>query len=177
MILVPSNESQEYISIGTWLKDKLLYHIRSSHNKVKRLQVNFGEVWFCDLGYNIGREKNKVRPVLVLSNNKINKSEKVVVVAITDAIGKLNKQNLPAQDSWYLLYSDTQDVTKMFAPGRLIPNNQKAYSFLEKDSVLQCEEIRSVSKVRLDATRGCIGKLSEADMNNIKSKFKRAYNL
>ena len=52
-----------------------------------------------------------------------------------------------------------------------------SYSFLEKDSVLQCEEIRSVSKVRLDVTRGCIGKLSEADMNNIKSKFKRAYNL
>ena len=34
------------------------------------------------LGYNIGTEKNKMRPVLVMSNNKINNSEKVVVVVL-----------------------------------------------------------------------------------------------
>ncbi|WP_278603914.1 type II toxin-antitoxin system PemK/MazF family toxin, partial [Blautia massiliensis (ex Durand et al. 2017)] len=40
----------------------------------KHRQVLHGQIWFCDLGYNIGTEKNKMRPVLVMSNNKINNS-------------------------------------------------------------------------------------------------------
>ncbi len=51
-----------------------------------------------------------MRPVLVMSNNKINNSEKVVVVCITDAKGKVNARCLPIQDSWFLLYSDTEAV-------------------------------------------------------------------
>ena len=43
-----------------------------------------------------------MRPVLVMSNNKINNSEKIVVVCITDAKGKTNANNLPVQDSWFL---------------------------------------------------------------------------
>ena len=39
--------------------------------------------------YNIGTEKNKLRPVLVMSNNRINNSEKVVIICITDAKGKV----------------------------------------------------------------------------------------
>lgn len=53
-----------------------------------------------------------MRPVLVISNNKINNSEKVVVVCITDAKGKVNARCLPIQDSWFLLYSDTEDEEK-----------------------------------------------------------------
>lgn len=50
--------------------------------------------WFCDLGYNIGTEKNNMRPVLVMSNNKINNSEKVVVVCITDAKGWMRTEDV-----------------------------------------------------------------------------------
>ena len=49
--------------------------------------------------------------------------------------------------------------------------------FLDKDSMIQCEEIRAVSKARLDANRGCIGTLTPEDFNLVKGKFKRAYNL
>ena len=51
------------------------------------------------------------------------------------------------------------------------------YEFLDKDSMIQCEEIRAVSKSRLDANRGCIGTLTPEDFNLVKGKFKRAYNL
>ena len=50
-------------------------------------------------------------------------------------------------------------------------------NFLDKDSMIQCEEIRAVSKARLDANRGCIGTLTPEDFNLVKGKFKRAYNL
>lgn len=170
-------EAQEYYNIASWLKDKVNYNRISKYRSNKNRQVLHGEIWYCDLGYNVGTEKNKVRPVLVVSNNKINNSEKVVVVSITDAKGKLNSRNLPAQDSWLLLYSTTTDIDKMIYPGRSVPSHMYAYGFLDKDSMLQCEEIRAVSKSRLDATRGCIGTLQPCDFALFKKKFQRSFNL
>ena len=79
--------------------------------------------------------------------------------------------------SWFLLYSDTEDEEKQVIPGRTIPASMHTYEFLDKDSMIQCEEIRAVSKSRLDANRGCIGALTPEDFNLVKGKFKRAYNL
>ncbi len=81
-----------------------------------------------------------------MSNNRINNSEKVVIICITDAKGKVNANNLPAQDSWFLLYSGTSDEDKMISPGRQVPASMHVYDFLDKDSMVQCEEIRAVSK-------------------------------
>ena len=170
-------ETEEYYNIACWLSKKLNYNRISKYTKYKRSQILHGQIWYCDLGFNVGAEKNKMRPVLVMSNNKINTSEKIVVISITDAKNKLNANNLPVQDSWFLLYSTTQDPTKMISPGRVIPSGMNAYSFLEKDSVVQCEEIRSVSKARLDYKRGCIGTLTTKDFDQIKGKFCRAYNI
>jgi len=170
-------EAQEYYNIASWLKDKVHYHSISKRIAIKRAQVNHGEIWYCDLGYNVGAEKNKCRPVLVISNNKINNSGKVVVLCITEAKGKLNARNLPSQDSWFLLYCTTTDDDKKIFPGRPIPPKMTSYSFLDKDSVVQCEEIKAVSKARLDMTRGPIGILTPTDFQLIKQKFRRAYNL
>ena len=170
-------ETQEYYNIGSWLSKMLNHHRCSKFLTTKKLQVNHGEIWYCDLGYNVGTEKNKIRPVLVLSNNKVNQAEKVVIVSITDAKGKLNARDLPLQDSWYLLYSNTTDDNKKIYPGRLIRKGNTPYEFLEKDSIVQCEEIRAVSKARLDAARKCIGTLDSKDFNNIKQKLIRTYNL
>lgn len=170
-------EAQEYYNIAGWLKDKVNYHRISKFNTSRHRQVLHGQIWYCDLGYNVGTEKNKMRPVLVMSNNKINKAEKIVVVCITDAKGKINANHLPAQDSWFLLYSGMEDEEKQFAPGRQIPDSMHVYDFLDKDSMIQCEEIRAVSKSRLDVARGCIGSLTPEDFEQVKGKFKRAYNL
>lgn len=170
-----ANNYDEYYKLGCWLSKKFSYNKKSSYNKIKRAQVNSGEVWYCDLGYNIGTEKNKYRPVLVVSNNKINVSEKVVVVCITDTGNKLNKNDLPAQDSWYLLYSTTSDDTKKLKPNRIIPKSNIPYDFLDKDCIVQCEEIRAVSKARLDLQKGSIGTLKYVDLKNIREKFLRAF--
>ncbi|MBR0397500.1 MAG: type II toxin-antitoxin system PemK/MazF family toxin [Eubacterium sp.] len=171
------NETREYFQIAEWLKDKVNYHKASKYHSVRKRQVLHGEIWYCDMGFNVGAEKNKQRPVLVVSNNKINRSEKVVVLCITDAKGKVNSRNLPAQDSWFLLYSSTSDENMMVTPGRTVPNGISTYSFLMKDSLIQCEEIKAVSKARLDYHRGCIGRLTNNDFTMIKQKMKRAYDL
>ncbi len=169
-------EAQEYFDLATWLKAKVDYHRLSKSSKTKKRQILCGQIWYCDLGYNVGTEKNKCRPVLVVSNNKINRSEKVVIICITDAGGKLGANNLPAQDSWMLLYSATTDPNMMIYPGRSVPINMIAYPFLEKDSIIQCEEIRAVSKSRFDMNRGCIGQLDPRDLVLLRGKFQRAYN-
>ena len=147
-------EAQEYYNIAGWLKDKVNYNRISKFNTNKRRQVLHGQIWYCDMGYNIGTEKNKLRPVLVMSNNRINNSEKVVIICITDAKGKVNANNLPAQDSWFLLYSGTSDEDKMISPGRQVPASMHVYDFLDKDSMVQCEEIRAVSKSSLMQPEG-----------------------
>ena len=50
-----------------------------------------------------------------------------------------------------MLYSDTEDEEKQVIPGRTIPASMHTYEFLDKDSMIQCEEIRAVSKSRLDS--------------------------
>jgi mRNA interferase MazF len=165
---------EDYFNIGSWLHKKLGYHKISNHRVEKNKQVILGEIWQCDLGYNIGEEKNKVRPAMVISNNSINRTGKAVVICITDAQNKVNRFNLPPQNSWYLLYSDTADVTKMFAPGRVIPSGATRYTFLDKDSVLQCEEIRSVSKTRLLSR---VGNINPTDLVRIKEKMKKVFDI
>lgn len=165
----------EYYNFGIWNALKYKYHKISKMNKIKHKQINQGEIWYCDLGYNIGTEKNKMRPVLVISSNKVNRSEKVVILCITDAKNKINSRGLPFQDSWYLLYSSTTDENKKFKPARIIFPNNTPYNFLEKDSVVQCEEIKAVSKARFDFAKGCIGTLESVDLFHIKEKFLRTY--
>lgn len=50
-------EAQEYYNIAGWLKDKVNYNRISKFNTNKRRQVLHGQIWYCDMGYNIGTEK------------------------------------------------------------------------------------------------------------------------
>lgn len=138
------------------------------------MQVNKGEIWNCDLGFNVGAEKNKNRRVIVLSNNRVNRTGKVLVAPITDAMDKINVSNLPQQNSWYLLYSDTKDPEKMFKPNRDLPKNAIAYSWLIKDSIIQCEEMRSVSKARLSDKKGV---LDPSEWEILNKKIKRVFDI
>lgn len=54
-----NQETQEYYNIASWTKDKVNYNRVSKFNTNKHRQVLHGQIWFCDLGYNIGTEKNK----------------------------------------------------------------------------------------------------------------------
>lgn len=39
------------------VKQKMEYHQRADNRRVKGMHVNQGEIWECDLGFNIGEEK------------------------------------------------------------------------------------------------------------------------
>lgn len=167
--------NEDYFNIGSWLKEKLNYHKIADHNKIKRKQVNQKEVWKCDFGYNVGQEKNKNRPVIILSNNQTNRTGKVLVAPITEAFGKINSSNLPQQNTWYLLYSDTANPKNMFNQNRQVPQNAITYDWIYKDSIIQCEEMQSVSKARLSKSK--IGLLHTDDWERLTSKIKNAFDI
>ncbi len=66
--------------INSWGCQKLYYSIGKTHQR--KWTVKRNEVYFVDLGENIGSEENKIRPVVVLQANSYNFSSPVFTCAI-----------------------------------------------------------------------------------------------
>lgn len=110
-----------------------------------------GAIVLIDFGENIGFEKNGSRPGVVVSldaNNQTNGN--VVVVPLT----KLPNKSGRLLKSQYCLYKNKYT--------------------LDFDSVVQCEDIRVVSKARLG---NVICFVDESDMKNIDKRLKYLLNL
>lgn len=66
--------------ISRWNAQKLYYNIGKKSQR--KWTVKRGEVYFADLGENIGSEESKIRPVVVLQSNAYNFHSPVFTVAI-----------------------------------------------------------------------------------------------
>lgn len=66
--------------INSWSCQKLYYGVGKAHQR--KWTVKRGEVYFVDLGENIGSEENKLRPVVVLQANAYNFKSPVFTCAI-----------------------------------------------------------------------------------------------
>ena len=73
-------QSQRY---STWLSQKLFHSVAKTNQRA--WTVKRGEVYFADLGQNIGSEENKIRPVVVLQANSYNFSSPVFTCAIVSS--------------------------------------------------------------------------------------------
>lgn len=74
------NVLQKAQRISSWNSQKLYYTIGKTHQRTWTVKRN--EVYFVDLGENIGSEENKIRPVVVLQANSYNFSSPVFTCAI-----------------------------------------------------------------------------------------------
>lgn len=110
----------------------------------QELIVKRGDVFYADLNPVIGSEQGGVRPVLVIQNDVGNKySPTVIVAAITSQV---NKAKLPTH---------VQIVSS-------------AYS-LPKNSVVLCEQIRTIDKKRL---REKLGGIDAENMRNVNNALR-----
>ena len=66
--------------ITAWFSSKLYYCIGKKHQR--NWTVKRGEVFFVDLGQNIGSEENKIRPVVVIQSDAYNFRSPVFTCAI-----------------------------------------------------------------------------------------------
>jgi len=88
------------------------------------MEIKRGEIYMADLSPVYGSEQGGVRPVLVVQNDVGNKySPTIIVVAITS---KLHKAKLPTHIEI-----------------------ERTRANLEKDSIILCEQIRTIDKLRL----------------------------
>ncbi|MEU5512757.1 type II toxin-antitoxin system PemK/MazF family toxin [Streptomyces fungicidicus] len=167
---------REMVDLGKWLGKKMDYHKKAAKTAVKAKQILQGEIWDCDYGFNIGAEKNKERMVVVISNNSLNRMGKVVVLPITDAKNKIDVAlRLPNKTNNYLLYTTSTNPFHWYDQGRTLPSSAIQYSWLRKDSIISCEEPRSMSKARFGSQKK--GDLNPVDLEGLKKKIAEAFSI
>ena len=121
-------------------------------SKSKRLSeqaYNKGDMIVVDLGYDsIGDEKNGRRPCVVLSNSVMgHRSNNVIIAPMTNANNKKD-------DSNYINLLPTH-----------VFMSSKYYRSLDTDSILQLEDIRSISKQRIVKYVGYVSVKTQLDIN------------
>ena len=96
-----------------------------------------GDIYLVDLGKHFGSEQGGCRPVLLIQNNVGNEhSDTIIVAAITSS------------------------QTKAEFPTHVWLHTE----FLEKDSIVKLEQIRTIDKCRLS---GCVGKVGKKTMKKV----------
>ncbi len=79
-----TNEEKQLLGkaqrINSWDSKKLYYCVGKRHQR--NWTVKRGEVFFVDLGENVGSEENKIHPVVVIQSNSYNISSPVFTCAI-----------------------------------------------------------------------------------------------
>ena len=103
-------------------------------------KINRGEIYVADLNPFQGSEQGGIRPVVILQNDTGNYfSSTTILASLTSHTGK--KENLP---------------THVFIDSR---------EDLEHDSIILCEQIRTIDKSRLIRY---LGKLDEYEMEEVE---------
>lgn len=138
-----------------WTSCKLKLQDKFDRNNQRNVKFPRGSVYACYLGENIGHEKSRLeaRPCVVVSNNRINyKSTNIIVVPLSKEIKyKLNSSNELKYEWHYVL-------------------RHSKYDSLRFDSVVQCEDIRSISKARVGRY---ICQLKNDDVDEIRKRIKK----
>jgi mRNA interferase MazF len=151
--------------LGEWHPKKIALAnewIENEQTQMKRPIIR-GAIFTCELGENIGTEQNGERPVLIISNDRINRTSGSVKVAplttklktkiITDRKGKTKV--VPRLATHYFL-------------------KKEVYPFLAQTSAVKVEELTTVNKVRL---KQHIGNINDDDLNKIMNRVKWVFDL
>lgn len=113
--------------------------------------IKRGDIFYADLRPVVGSEQGGIRPVIILQNDTGNKySPTTIVASLTSNVNK--KANVPTH---IVLYRD-------HANG------------LRADSVVLCEQIRTIDKKRIKEK---IGRINDSDLDVTMDKIKTACKL
>ena len=99
------------------------------------MEVTRGDIFIADLDPVVGSEQGGVRPVLIVQNNRGNRFSPTVICAAMTS--RMNKHDLPTH-----VWIAARD------------------SGLARDSLVLCEQIRTLEKSRLRQWAGHVGSLA-----------------
>ena len=148
------NKNDNIRNAGYWLSRKIELIELKHNNKENHITLNAfrGGIFNVELGTgNIGGEKNKKRPCLIISNNNLNKGDTVVVIPLSTKFksSTINGVTSPKYKNHYLL-------------------KKSKYPFLRETSCVKCEDIRNIDKIRLSDH---LGNIDSQDFNEIKKRI------
>lgn len=144
-------EEEKINQLRSWEHTKEHLSKKCFNTNLKSRHAYKGSIYLADLGENIGSEINKKRPVIVISNNKFNRfNENCVVLPLTKRTIYSNKNLvIPKYKFHYFLY-------------------KSKYKYLNFDSCVKCEQVRTISKSRICKF---LGKVSDEDIDTIVTKL------
>lgn len=126
--------------------EQSIVYIRGNDFKLKRI-LKRGDIISIDFGVNVGREKSGIRPAIVLSDATVNeRSENIIVAPTTSYFNKMQNGRVKLLPSQFIL-------------------SNKFYRQLAITSIVQLEDIRSVSKKRINNFLGDLSDKSLEDMD------------
>lgn len=148
------NKNDNIRNAGYWLSRKIELIELKHFNKENNInnEALRGGVFNVELGTgNIGGEKNKKRPCLVISRNALNAGDTIVIIPLSTKYKKrfTNGVEYPMYKNHYLL-------------------KKSKYPFLDANSCIKCEDIRNVDKIRLVDH---LGNIDTADLDEIKKRI------
>lgn len=147
---------EKTIKLADWAHEKTKISLDFFNYESDMVGWNFktGEIYFCELGENIGHEINKQRPVLIISSTKSNHNQTTVIVA-------------PLSKTVKYKYKKGKPVGLKYPYHWVL--KQADFPFLKKDSTVKLDQIRTVSKNRLSAK--AIGIVNNETMEKIYEKL------
>ncbi len=110
------------------------------------IEIKKGEVYLANLGDRKNFDIGKIRPVLVFQNNLLNKMLKET--KFKDVVVLPLSSQIRTNDFSYFI---------------------KAREGLEKDSVVLCNAVKMIDAERLIVDRGCLLRLSSAEVLDIEN--------
>jgi mRNA interferase MazF len=115
------------------------------------MSIERGQIYFVDLDPIKGREQAGMRPVLVVSNNEINKRPLVVTVVVG---------------------TKSENVTRQYPTNVLVTAQE---SGLQVDTVFLCSQIRSLDHARFP--HHASGKISTATLQRVENVLRYVLSL
>ena len=139
--------------LNHWISQKLYYCIGKEYQR--RWTVKRGEVYFVDLGENVGSEENKLRPVVVLQSNAYNFSSPVFTCAIiSNSPMTISDIQVPIVDTY--AYIDNEGNSKVLT------------------GTIDLGQIKTIGKERIISRRICILK---AEIKDVDKKLFNVFGL
>lgn len=141
-------------TINHWSAQKLYYHFGKKHQRswvVKR-----GEVYFVDLGENVGSEENKLRPVVVLQSNAYNFGSPVFTCAIIST-SAMTIPDIQIPITGTYSYTDNKGVIRKLSGN------------------IDLGQIKTIGKERIVSRKIC--RLSTSEMKTVDTKIFNAVGL
>ena len=139
--------------ISSWNSQKLYYTIGKTRQRAWTVKRN--EVYFVDLGENIGSEENKIRPVVVLQANSYNFSSPVFTCAIIST-SSMTIADIQIPITGTYTYTDEKGISKQLT------------------GTIDLGQIKTIGKERIVSRKVC--ELT-AEVNEIDEKLLNIFGL